>query len=146
MNIELPDTSRWGEPDWGLKVLPREGKGINLRDCFVGQAGEVSEQVPTNQGLAQRGSIVDPNTPDFGFPINRKIEVWTDNIADLVEQGYEGCVSLETHWRVGPEQIEQTLLELPGGKQFSEAGEAASRVCMRNTLELLAELGVDRSA
>ncbi|MXY96716.1 MAG: sugar phosphate isomerase/epimerase [Gemmatimonadetes bacterium] len=65
--------------------------------------------------------------------------------SELVEQGYEGCVSLETHWRVGPEQIEHALLELPGGKQFSEAGEAASRICMRNTLDLLAELGVERS-
>lgn len=66
--------------------------------------------------------------------------------ADLIEQGYEGCLSLETHWRIGEEQIEQTLIDRPGGKQFSEAGEAASRICMRNTLDLLAELGVDRSA
>ena len=108
MNIELPDTSRWGEPDWGLKVLPREGKGINLRDCFVGQAGEVSEQVPTNQGLAQRGSIVDPNTPDFGFPINRKIEVWTDNIADLVEQAKQG------QWNATTDIPWHDLPELPG--------------------------------
>ena len=40
------------------------------------------EQAPSNQGLAQRGSIVDPNTPDFGFPINRKIEVWTSPTCD----------------------------------------------------------------
>jgi len=66
--------------------------------------------------------------------------------ADLVERGYDGCLSLETHWRIGPEQIERTLLDRPGGKQFSEAGEAASRICMGNTLELLAELGVDRRA
>jgi sugar phosphate isomerase/epimerase len=66
--------------------------------------------------------------------------------ADLIEQGYSGCLSLETHWRIGPEQIEQTLIDRPGGKQFSEAGEAASRICMQNTLDLLAELGVDRSA
>ncbi len=66
--------------------------------------------------------------------------------ADLVEQGYEGCLSLETHWRIGPEQIEQALLDRPGGKQFSEAGEAASRICIKNTLDLLTELGVDRPA
>ncbi len=66
--------------------------------------------------------------------------------SDLVEQGYDGCLSLETHWRIGPEQIEQDLLELPGGEQFSEAGEAASRICMQNTLDLLNELGVNRPA
>ena len=66
--------------------------------------------------------------------------------ADLIEQGYGGCLSLETHWRIGSEQIEQTLIDRPGGKRFSEAGEAASRICMQNTLDLLRELGVDRSA
>ena len=65
--------------------------------------------------------------------------------ADLIERGYEGCLSLETHWRIGSEQIERTLIDRPGGKRFSEAGEAASRICMRNTLDLLAELGVSRS-
>ena len=66
--------------------------------------------------------------------------------ADLIERGYEGCLSLETHWRIGPDQIEQTLLDRPGGKQFSETGETASRICMRNTLDLLTELGADRPA
>lgn len=65
--------------------------------------------------------------------------------ADLIEGGYDGCLSLETHWRIGTEQIEQTLIDRPGGKRFSEAGEAASRICMRNTLDLLADLGVSRS-
>lgn len=64
--------------------------------------------------------------------------------AALIEGGYGGCLSLETHWRMGPEQIEQTLIDRPGGKQFSEAGEAASRICMQNTLDLLAELGAGR--
>lgn len=64
--------------------------------------------------------------------------------ADLIGQGYGGWLSLETHWRIGAEQIERTLLDRPGGKRFSEAGEAASRICMRNTLDLLADLGVDR--
>ena len=68
MNIELPDTSRWGEPDWGIKVLPQEGKGINLRDCLVGQAGEVSEQAPSNQGLAQRGLLWIPTPPISASP------------------------------------------------------------------------------
>ncbi len=65
--------------------------------------------------------------------------------ADLIGQDYDGCLSLETHWRIGADQIERTLIERPGGKRFSEAGEAASRICMRNTLDLLADLGANRS-
>jgi len=65
--------------------------------------------------------------------------------SDLIKQGYEGCISLETHWRIGPDQIEQTLLDQPGGKEFSEAGGTASRICLNNTLDLLEELGAVRS-
>ncbi len=90
MNINLPDTSGWGEPDWGITIPSQDGKGIHLRDCLIGQAGEISEQAPPNRGLAQRGSVVDPNTPDFGFTVTHKIEVWADNIADLVEQAKQG--------------------------------------------------------
>ena len=55
MNINLPDPSGWGEPDWGIAVPSQDEKGIHLRDCLIGQAGEVSEQAPPNCGLAQRG-------------------------------------------------------------------------------------------
>lgn len=88
--IQLPDTSSWGLPDWGVKVRPREGKGILMRDCLVGKAGEVPDVALPNLGLSQRGSVVDPHTPDFGFSIRNKAEVWADNIADLYEQGKAG--------------------------------------------------------
>lgn len=90
MDIPLPDTSTWGEPDWGIKVLPRDQKGISLVDCFVGRSGEVPEQASSTHGLAQRGSVVDPKAPGFDFAVNCKTEVWTDSIADLVEQAKQG--------------------------------------------------------
>ena len=90
MDTKLPDTKSWGTPDWGIRVTPREGYGIDLRDCFVGRAGEVPVEAPGHWGLAQRGSIIDPNTPPFDFPVNRRVEVWSDNIADLVEQAKLG--------------------------------------------------------
>lgn len=46
----------------------------------------------------------------------------------LVDDGYEGYVSLETHWR--PDQLPEELLRTPGGTQYSSAGEYASRVCL----------------
>lgn len=103
--IQLPDTSSWGTPDWGIKVTPQDGKGILMRDCLVGRAGEVPETALPNLGLAQRGSVVDPNTPDFGFPIRNKVDVWADNIADLYEQGKAGQWDATTDipWKDLPE-------------------------------------------
>lgn len=90
MESKLPDTKTWGTPDWGIRVPNRDGFGIDLRDCFVGRAGQVPEEARPQWGLAQRGSVIDPSTPPFDFPVNQKVQVWTDNIADLVEQAKLG--------------------------------------------------------
>lgn len=90
MESKLPDTTPWGKPDWGIRVPARDGFGIDFRDCFVGRAGEVPEEASANWGLAQRGSVIDPTTPPFDFPVNRKVVVWAENIADLVEQAKLG--------------------------------------------------------
>jgi hypothetical protein len=47
--------------------------------------------------------------------------------------------SLETHWRV--EQIAEEMLHLPAGYGFSKGGLEASRVCLHNVRELIAEVG-----
>ncbi|MBT5876535.1 MAG: sugar phosphate isomerase/epimerase [Candidatus Latescibacteria bacterium] len=62
----------------------------------------------------------------------------------LAADGYSGCISLETHWRPKPEQIERQLLDRPGGQAFSELGEEASRICFENTFKLLNEIGISR--
>ncbi|SVB48679.1 uncharacterized protein METZ01_LOCUS201533 [marine metagenome] len=62
----------------------------------------------------------------------------------LRDDGYTGCISLETHWRPKPDQIEKDLLDRPGGWAFSEMGEEASRICFENTFELLKEIGIQR--
>lgn len=67
---------------------------------------------------------------------------WRGQFSALIRDGYVGCISLETHWRPKPEQIEKALLDRPGGSQFSELGEEASRICLKNTLPLLRELGI----
>ena len=105
--IKIPDTTNWGEPDWGIRVPPRDGGGIDLRDCFVGQAGQVPEDAPPHWGLAQRGSVVDPHTPHFDFPVNKKAVVWAENIADLVEQAKVG------HWDATTDIPWQDLKPLP---------------------------------
>lgn len=54
----------------------------------------------------------------------------------LIEMGYEGACSLETHWRPAA-QLDEELLNRPGGSAFSEGGEYASRVCLENIREII---------
>jgi hypothetical protein len=49
--------------------------------------------------------VIDPQTPPFDFPVSKKVEVWTENIADLVEQAKLGQWNAATDisWRdLGP--------------------------------------------
>ncbi len=54
----------------------------------------------------------------------------------LKEDGYKGCVSLETHWRP-KEKLDEELISKPGGRDFSSQGEYASRVCLKNIRQML---------
>ncbi|MFN3649475.1 MAG: sulfurtransferase TusA family protein [Armatimonadota bacterium] len=81
-----PGTSAWGEPDWGVELPRRDGRRVDIRDWFVGRVGEVPEEAPTYFGFVPRGAVAEPGMPDYGFALNRKDDVWADNIADLYEQ------------------------------------------------------------
>ncbi len=78
--------ARWDRPDWGVRLPRREGRTIDLRDWFVGRAGEVSETVPTYFGFVPRGAVAEPGMPEYPFTLNRKDDVWADNLATLYEQ------------------------------------------------------------
>ena len=117
MEIKLPDTTSWGKPDWGVRVSPRDGFGIDLRDCFMGRAGQVPEEASATWGLAQRGSVIDPGTPAFDFPVNKKVQVWAENIADLVEQAKLGQWNASTaipwgHLKPLPTDLEQAVCQI----------------------------------
>jgi sugar phosphate isomerase/epimerase len=62
---------------------------------------------------------------------------WRAHIAAIQRSGYNGMISLETHWRV--EALAEESLHLPAGYGFSKGGNEASRVCLHNLRELLAE-------
>jgi len=62
---------------------------------------------------------------------------WKGQFTDLLRSGYDGYASLETHWR--PRSLPNSALNQPGGAGFSEAGEYASDLCLRNLLAILAE-------
>jgi len=59
----------------------------------------------------------------------------------LVRDGYDGTVSLETHWR--PKALNEDLLNRPGGSSFSLNAETASRVCLQNIRAMLKDLNLE---
>lgn len=63
---------------------------------------------------------------------------YADQFQALIDDGYGGYVSLETHWR--PVALPEELLTRPGGREFSESGELASRLCLENVREIVAGL------
>jgi sugar phosphate isomerase/epimerase len=62
---------------------------------------------------------------------------WKGQFKELIKKGYKGFISLETHWR--PQALSEDVLNRPGGSGFSESGEYASDLCMRNMLKILDE-------
>jgi len=56
----------------------------------------------------------------------------------LKRDGYDGYLSLETHWRPA-RQLEKELVDKPGGKAYSENAELASRICLEKMTEMLRE-------
>ncbi len=77
------------QPDWGIKIPTRKGKYLDIRDWFEGRIGNLLEESPSYIGFVPRGAVHEQGTPDFGFTLNRKDDVWADNVLDLYEQAKE---------------------------------------------------------
>ena len=71
-------------------------------------------------------------------PVGEGVVDWKGQLQDLLAKGYQGYASLETHWR--PQALSEEKLNRPGGEAFSESGEYASDLCLRNLLDILAEV------
>ncbi|MFE1877756.1 sugar phosphate isomerase/epimerase family protein [Streptomyces sp. NPDC059496] len=69
---------------------------------------------------------------------------WREILSALAADGYEGWLSLETHWRIG-RVLTANQRDEPWGEAFSAGGFEASSTCMRLLREMVAELaGRDR--
>ena len=83
-----------------------------------------------------------PN-PDTGemesVPVGDGIIDWQGQLQAFVDEGYEGHLTLETHWRPSL-KIDEAILNRPAGQAFSEAGEEASRICTQNLLAMIENL------
>lgn len=63
-------------------------RGFTYDDCNVGTYGytQLPEFIRHNYSMAARGSEMVPGLPDLGYTINRKSDVWSDNVAALYEE------------------------------------------------------------
>ena len=90
---------------------------VHIKDAVRNESGE-AECVPVGEG----GYIDYPG-----------------QLQALIDMGYEGACSLETHWRPA-QKLDEDLLNRPGGAEFSALGEEASRICLDNLQKIIAGL------
>ncbi|MBI1924527.1 sugar phosphate isomerase/epimerase [Candidatus Poribacteria bacterium] len=72
-------------------------------------------------------------------PVGEGVIDWQGQLQAFVDDGYEGHLCLETHWRPTL-KIDDDLLNRPGGQAFSQAGEEASRICLKNLFGMIEKL------
>lgn len=86
---------------------------VHLKDAILGENGK-AESVKIGTGLVN----------------------WPRQLAALKQDGYDGYLSLETHYRKGG-HITDELLRLPGGEAFSLHGREASVECIQALQEIM---------
>jgi sugar phosphate isomerase/epimerase len=86
-----------------------------------GQTVHVHLKDATRSGPGGKPTLTSLGDGDVG--IARQLDA-------LVQDGYEGFISLETHWR--PEKLDEATVRLPGGRRFSDRAAAATITCLAN--------------
>src|SRR5207253_3219799 len=112
-----PAAPAWERPDWGISLPRRDGRRIDLRDWFEGRAGQVPEEAPTYYGFVPRGAVAEPGMPQYPYTLNRKLDVWADNVQDLYEQAKskQWNATTDIPWsdlRPLPDEMERAVCQL----------------------------------
>ncbi|MCP3988737.1 MAG: ferritin-like domain-containing protein [Actinomycetia bacterium] len=92
---DLPDTAPNGasldwawlaghKSEWGIHPKP-SARGLTMMDIAVGTYGDIPEH-PVHRAMAARGADIDDETPDMGYILNRKSDVWASNVTELYEE------------------------------------------------------------
>ena len=72
-----------------VRVAPKDPvRGLTYEDCNTGSYGydRLPELVRNNYSMAPRGSELWGKLPDLGYTVNRKSDVWADNVTALYEE------------------------------------------------------------
>ena len=82
----------------------------------------------------------DPKTGEMdSVEVGTGIIDWQGQLQAFIDDGYQGHLTLETHWRPTL-KLDEDIVHQPGGSAFSEAGEEASRICLKNLFEMIDKL------
>ncbi len=103
-------------------VTPYPAGYETLKDVMI--HGHMKDGAPDENGEMQ------------SVPVGEGLIDWRGQFERYLADGYDGYLTLETHWRP-KEALSESLLNRPGGAAFSEAGEEASRYCLENIQDML---------
>ena len=79
----------WNAKTEKIKGRPSDPKrGLTFQDLDIGSYGYTGlpEHVRHSQSMAARGSDKTGKYPDMGYVVNRKSDVWSDNVIELYEE------------------------------------------------------------
>ena len=72
-----------------LRARPADpGRGLTYEDCNLGPYGydAIPEFIRNRYSMAARGSVLVSKLPDLGYTVNRRSDVWSDNVVTLYEE------------------------------------------------------------
>jgi len=123
---DLPTESPLGAPldwawlrgtraEWGIHPKPGP-RGLTMLDIATGTYGEVPDR-PPHRSMAPRGADVDDDTADMGYILNRKTDVWADNVVELYEEAVarQWSATRDIPWgelRELPSDLEHAMCQL----------------------------------
>ena len=83
-------TLEWYTAEGGrVRARPSDlRRGLTYEDCNLGPYGydAIPEFVRNRYSMAARGSVLVSKLPDLGYTINRRSDVWSDNVVALYEE------------------------------------------------------------
>jgi TusA-related sulfurtransferase len=104
-------------PDWDIRLPLRANNELHTRDWMVGRVADVPAAASTTTGFAPRGAVVEEGAPAFDFTINRRDQVWANEVHDLYEQATanQWDASRDIPWHLLqplPEPLERAVCQL----------------------------------
>jgi hypothetical protein len=106
---------RGARSEWGIRPKP-SARGLTMLDIATGSYAEVPEH-PAGRSMAPRGADVDPGSPDMGYILNDKTDVWADNTRELYEEAVarQWSATRDIPWgelQELPDDIEHAMCQL----------------------------------
>jgi len=106
---------RGARSEWGMRPKPGP-RGLTMMDIAVGRYGEVPDVAP-RRSMSPRGADVEDPQPDMGYILNRKSEVWAENVRELYEEAVarQWSATRDIPWSELPElpdDIEHAVCQL----------------------------------